>query len=351
MSQVITVKGVSKPYDCIIGSGVISLLREKIKDVTKAKKILVVTDDNVDLLYGNRITELLTEGGFVCCKYVFSNGEENKNMETVTNILEFAMENQISRSDCIIALGGGIVGDVAGFCASICLRGIDFIQIPTTFLAAIDSSVGGKTGVNLRGGKNLAGAFYQPKLVICDTDFLNTLSPEIFSDGTAEAIKYGVIFDKSLFEKLRKDFSDDIENIISRCIYLKAQVVSQDEFDTGRRQLLNFGHTIGHAIEKCSNFTISHGRAVAIGMVMASRGAYKMGYTDKDNSIEIAKILNNNNLPVSSSFDIENLLDVMVRDKKRQGEEITLVIPEKIGKCVLKTIPVNSLKEFLKCAL
>ncbi len=346
----ISVEGVSNPYNCIIGKGVISLLPEKISALTKAKKVLLITDDNVDNLYGEMVLNLITDGGFDCIKFVFQNGEEHKNLETVSNILEFAVKNEISRSDCIVALGGGIVGDTAGFCASILLRGIDFIQIPTTFLSAIDSSVGGKTGVNLREGKNLAGAFYQPKTVICDTDFLSSLTPDLFSDGTAEAIKYGVIFDKELFYKFSTNFSENITDIISRCIELKADVVKQDEFDTGLRQLLNFGHTIGHSIEKCSNYKISHGKAVAIGMVMASRAGYKMEISKEDYSNDIVSVLKKNNLPYRCEFSPKELLSVMLKDKKRTSSNITLVIPQELGKCVLYKCPVDQLENFINLA-
>ncbi len=351
MNKIITVDGISRPYDCIIGSGAISCLNEKISSLTKAKKVLLITDDNVDLLYGEKVLSLIKSGGFDCFKFVFPHGENHKNLKTVSDILEFAMEKEISRSDCIVALGGGIVGDTAGFCASIALRGIDFIQIPTTFLSAIDSSVGGKTGVNLDHGKNLAGAFYQPKAVVCDTDFLSTLTPEIFSDGTAEAIKYGVIFDKNLYESLGEDFSARLTEVISRCIALKAEVVKADEFDLGLRQLLNFGHTIGHAIEKCSDFAISHGHAVAIGMVMIARASYKTGLTKEDLSLDIIRVLQANNLPVSASFSADDLLSAMLRDKKRTSDGITLVIPEAIGKCVLHKIPIEELRKFIEFAL
>ena len=351
MFKSITVSKIASPYDCIIGSGALGLLTEKIPLVTNARRFLVITDDTVDSLYSDKLLSLLSDGGFDCVKFVFPHGENHKNLGTVSDILEFAADNRFTRSDGIIALGGGICGDVAGFAAAIMLRGIDFIQIPTTFLAMIDSSVGGKTGVNLVHGKNLAGAFYQPKLVICDTDFLDTLPPERFSDGTAEAIKYGAVFDKALFDRLASDFRADISDIIYRCIQLKATVVAEDEFDNGRRQLLNFGHTIGHAIEKCSDFEISHGHAVAIGMVMAARAAYKTGISSEDFSPAIADILSRNNLPSSTDIPASDLLSVMLLDKKRKSGSITLVLPKKIGECVLHKIPVCELENFINLAI
>lgn len=351
MTDTVTVGNVSRPYDCIVGSGIIDTLLEKIPQVTKAKRFLVVTDDNVDAIYGEKILSLLVSGGFDCVKFVFPHGEEHKNLSTISDILEFAAENNISRSDCIIAFGGGIVGDTAGFSAAINLRGIDFIQIPTTFLAMIDSSVGGKTGVNLKHGKNLAGAFYQPRLVLCDTDFLATLSEEVFRDGVSEAIKYGAIFDKSLFDKFSGDFSSQISGIIGRCIRLKADVVGKDEFDTGCRQLLNFGHTIGHAIEKCSHFSISHGHAVAIGMVMAARAGEKMGISKENSAAEIAQVLSICHLPVKADIPASDLLSVMLNDKKRSSDSLTLVLPEEIGKCILHKIPIGKLEEFINLAV
>ena len=351
MFKTVTVSGIASPYDCVIGSGSLKLLPEKIPLVTKARRFLVVTDDMVDSIYGDKVLSLLSDSGYDCVKFVFPNGEEHKNLGTISDILEFAADNGFTRSDGIIALGGGICGDVAGFAAAVMLRGIDFIQIPTTFLAMIDSSVGGKTGVNLIHGKNLAGAFYQPRLVICDTDFLKTLPPERFSDGTAEAVKYGAIFDKALFDALASDFRADISDIIYRCIELKAMVVAEDEFDNGQRQLLNFGHTIGHAIEKCSNFEISHGHAVAIGMVMAARATFKEGISKEDFSPIISDVLLRNNLPVSTDIPAPELLSVMLLDKKRKSESITLVLPKTIGECILYKIPTCELEKFINLAI
>lgn len=348
--KTVSVNGVSSPYDCFIGSGIISLLPEKLSSLTKALKVLLISDDIVDALYGEKVFSLISES-FECVKYVFPHGEDNKNLSTVSDILEFAAKNNISRSDCIVALGGGIVGDTAGFCASIALRGIDFIQIPTTLLSAVDSSVGGKTGVNLRQGKNLAGSFYQPKTVLCDTDFLCSLPSDIFADGTAEAIKYGVIFDKKLFNRFSSDFRCNIDEIIRKCIFLKAKIVEEDEFDTGQRQLLNLGHTIGHAIEICSDFSISHGSAVAIGMVMAARASFKLGVSSVDLSDEIAKVLKLNKLPVSCDFSAKELLSVMHKDKKRTSNGITLVLPREIGNCVLFPCREERLKEFIEYAI
>ncbi len=349
MTKKVTVKGVKKPYDIIIGKDILHILPEKIKELTKAKTVAVITDDHVDALYSHTVLDMLQRAGFHVLKFAFQNGEKHKTMETICDILEFLAENSVTRSDLIVALGGGIVGDVSGYAAASYLRGIDFIQVPTTFLAAIDSSVGGKTGVNLKSGKNLAGAFYQPRLVVCDTRTFDTLSEDNFKEGVSEAIKYGAICDKELFDLLSKNSTMDIESVVERCVSIKADIVSADEFDTGKRQLLNFGHTIGHAIEKTTNFEISHGIAVGIGMAIISKISDRLGWSTEDTHSQIIKCLENNGIPTNTDATTEELLSAIVKDKKRNGETINLVIPEKIGRCVLKTVKVSLLKEVLQC--
>lgn len=349
MIRKVKVKGVKKPYDIIIGKDILNIIPEKIKEITKAKNIVVITDDNVDKFHSENIMNMLKDNGFNAIKFVFNHGEENKTMKTICDILEFMAENNVTRSDLIIALGGGIVGDVSGYAASSYLRGIDFIQVPTSFLAAIDSSVGGKTGVNLKAGKNLAGAFYQPRLVVCDIKTFDTLPHENFTEGVSETIKYGVICDKEIFNLLLENETFDVESVIERCVSIKAQIVSEDEFDTGRRQLLNFGHTIGHAIEKATDFKITHGMAVGIGMAFISHISDEMGWSKEITYPKVVKCLENHNIPISIDIETDELLSTMVKDKKRMGDVINLVIPEEIGKCVLKSINVSELKEVLEC--
>ncbi len=247
-----------KPYDVVIGKGEINNLSEAISRLGKSGKIAVITDENVGKFYGEKITTLLEKNNV--CYVEMKSGEEHKSMKTVAEILETLAKNKLTRSDLIVALGGGIVGDVAGYVAACYLRGVDFVQVPTTLLAMVDSSVGGKTGVNLSAGKNLAGAFHQPILVIIDEDFLETLPEEEFKNGMGEVIKYGCIADKDLLKKLSKP-NINLEEIIARCVEIKAGFVEQDEFDNGERQKLNFGHTLGHAIEKVSGFSVPHGQA------------------------------------------------------------------------------------------
>ena len=253
----------SKEYDVKIGASLLHTIGEEVAKVCKVGSAAIISDSNVWPLYGETAANSLRNAGFRVVYFVFPAGESSKNGSTYLSILNFLAENQITRSDCVIALGGGVVGDITGFAAATFLRGISYIQIPTTLLAAVDSSLGGKTAIDLESGKNLAGAFCQPKLVLCDVNTLNTLPEEIFRDGCAEVIKYGILYDPQLFAKLQKEGLDfDRESVIARCVELKRDVVMRDEFDTGERQKLNLGHTIGHGIEAHSNFTISHGKAV-----------------------------------------------------------------------------------------
>ncbi|MBQ4347528.1 MAG: 3-dehydroquinate synthase, partial [Firmicutes bacterium] len=242
----------------------------------------------------------------------------------------------------------GVVGDLAGFCAAIYRRGMDFIQIPTTFLAAIDSSVGGKTGVDLASGKNLAGVFHQPRLVVCDTETFNTLSPDIFSEGTAEAIKYGLIADEALFEKISSgDFLSETDEIVSRCVDIKGGIVSRDEFDKGERRLLNLGHTFAHAIENLSEYKISHGTAVGMGLVLAAQTAVKKGLCEENLLDKTKEALKNNSLSVSSPYTLSEMLPVILSDKKRESDAITLVLPIRAGECILQKLPVKELGAYL----
>ncbi len=341
----------SVKYEVLIGGGLLDTCGGLIKNVANPQVLAVITDDTVNGLYGERVVKSLNNSGFKVVKYVFPHGEESKSAENFVNILEFLAENHLTRSDMIVALGGGVVGDIAGFCASAYLRGIKFIQIPTTLLAAVDSSVGGKTAINLKAGKNLAGAFHQPSLVICDTDTFSTLPQDIYSCGVAEAIKYGVITDENLFAEMLGDYRKNIDKTVARCIEIKSRIVEEDEFDTGTRQLLNLGHTIGHAVEKCSNFAISHGHGVAIGMVIVARGTEKMGVCPKGTAQAIISALKKCDLPTECPYSAGELLSVALSDKKRSGSYITLVLPEKIGKCILKKIPTDSLEDFIEKGL
>lgn len=334
----------SKEYEVLIGNGILSTLGERCVNLLGKSKAVIVTDSNVAPLWLGKAKQSLEDAGIETFTYIFPAGEESKNKETLFELLEFMAENKLTRSDFAVALGGGVTGDMTGLAASLYLRGIPFVQVPTTLLAAVDSSVGGKTAVNLTAGKNLMGAFYQPSLVLCDTDTLGTLSAEIFADGMAEVIKYGVIFDKELFDTVKGgNISDKLERIIARCVELKRDVVAKDEFDKGERQLLNFGHTMAHSIEKCSNFEISHGSAVAIGMVIAAKAGDALGWSDDDCTDEIINANKNNSLPCECSFSPDELAQAALSDKKRAGDSIAFVAPRKIGECYLKKVSVDVL--------
>lgn len=335
-------------YNIVIDKGILPKSGDMIKEVTSAERVAVITDDTVDKLYSDVVMKSLSDAGFETFKFVFPHGEKSKNISTFSSILEFLAESGLTRTDALVALGGGVVGDVAGFAAASYLRGIDFIQIPTTLLACVDSSVGGKTAIDLKAGKNLAGAFYQPKLVIADFETLSTLTDGIFADGMAEVIKYGVIFDKAFFEFLRdNEAKDNLEYVITRCVELKRDIVNADEKEKGVRALLNFGHTVGHAIEKCSGYKIPHGSAVAVGMVIISRAAYKCSFCGENYADIIASLNKKYSLPVSTDFSANELSSAAMADKKRAGDKIKLIIPEALGNCVIKSVPTSELKKII----
>ncbi len=339
----------SKEYNVNIGSGLLDTIGEKIKEIKRQCRVVLVSDDNVFPLYGETVKNSLEGNGYSVCEFVVANGEESKSFENYQKILEFCAENSITRTDLFVALGGGVVGDLTGFVASTYLRGVDFVQIPTTVLAMVDSSVGGKTAINLKAGKNLCGAFYQPIAVFADCDTLKTLPEETFNDGCAEIIKYGMILDKDFLEFLQNnEIKDNIEYVIKRCVEIKRDVVSHDEFENGERKLLNFGHTIGHAIEKCSNLTISHGSAVAIGMVIATKGAYEVGMSEEDFSDVLLPILKKNSLPTTCEFSAEELYKASLSDKKRSFDTMSLVVPEELGLCKIMKLPVEDLQNFIE---
>ena len=337
------------PYTISIENGILDKCGAYTRAVTTAQTAVLVTDDIVDALYAARAEQSLQAAGFRTLKFVFPNGEASKNLRVYGEILEFLAENHVTRTDCIVALGGGVVGDMAGFAAATYQRGIDFVQIPTTLLSCVDSSVGGKTAVDLSAGKNLVGAFYQPRAVLCDPQTLSTLSDEIFADGMAEVIKYGAIFSREFFDFLQEnDAKEHIETVIARCVTFKRDVVEKDERDLGLRGLLNFGHTLGHAVEGCSHFSVSHGKGVAIGMVLMARGAYKCGLTETDCTAELIAVLQKYRLPTETPFSAEDLFTHALSDKKRDGGKITLIVPKTLGECVLYKTDTEMLKNVIE---
>ena len=342
----------SKCYCVNIGSGLMPALAQQIKSVCSSKKIALISDTNVFPYYGERTKSALEQNGFQVVSFVFPAGEESKNGSTYLAILNFLAENALTRTDALVALGGGVVGDMTGFVAATYLRGIAYIQIPTTVLAAVDSSVGGKTAIDLPAGKNLVGAFCQPKMVLCDPDTLKTLPEDIFRDGCAEVIKYGVLYDPKLFEELtERGLSFPRETVIARCVELKRNVVMEDEFDTGSRMKLNFGHTIGHGVEAKSNFAISHGKAVAIGMCIVARAAAAKGYCSVDVRDRILRTVEGFGLPTQTIYDAQALFHSALSDKKRSGSHVDLIIPFEIGDCRITPVEITQIQSFIGAGL
>ena len=339
----------SKEYRVLIGSNLIPTLGTEVSAVINGRKVMIVSDSNVWPLYGATVANYLTEAGFQVSNFVFVAGEASKTPETYFMLLQALSENHLSRQDCVIALGGGVVGDLAGFAASTYQRGTGYVQVPTTVLAMVDSSVGGKTGIDLPAGKNLVGTFYQPNLVLCDTDILSTLPEQEFRSGCAEVIKYAILFDEALFQRLEeKGEHFDREVVISRCINWKKKTVEEDEYDTGCRQMLNLGHSIGHSIEKASHFSISHGFAVAAGIGIISRSATALGLCSKEDSNRIIDLLKQFSLPVTTIFTASELANIACGDKKRVANSINLIIPATIGCCKQHLLPLEMLESFIK---
>jgi len=334
----------SKKYDVLIGEGLLQNIGNLLLNTLKRLcQIAIISDSNVYPIYSKAVTEQLSAAGYQVIHYVFPAGEASKNTATYLEILNFLAENKFTRSDAVLALGGGVTGDMTGFAAATYLRGIDYIQVPTTLLAMVDSSVGGKTAIDLPIGKNLVGAFYQPRLVVCDLNTLNTIPESVFCDGCAEVVKYGVLYDAKLFDHLAENgLSFDRESVVARCVELKRDVVAEDEFDTGARQKLNLGHTIGHGIEAQSNFTITHGQAVAMGMAIIARAGCKGIYE------QLVAVLQKFHLPVKTSFSAKQLYNSALSDKKRSGGTVNLIIPETIGKCNIIPTPVTELETFIE---
>ena len=339
----------SRRYDIRIERGLRRRAGELGRGGTNAGTGMLVSDDSVWPLYGETVQKSLVDAGFSVCRFVFPHGESSKCAKTYLALLDALCENRLTRADAALALGGGVAGDLTGFAASTYLRGIGFIQIPTTLLAMVDSSVGGKTAIDLPAGKNLAGTFYQPWLVLCDPDCLTTLPEEIFHDGCAEVIKYAVLGNAPFFDDLRAGSAHaQLEHIIETCVTMKRDIVAQDEFDRGQRQLLNLGHTFGHGIEACSGFAVSHGSAVAIGMAMMVRAAAAFGLCTEKTRDTVVDILRQYDLPVDCAFRAKDMLPTILHDKKAAGDTINLIVPTAVGQCRIVKTPASEIMDWLR---
>jgi 3-dehydroquinate synthase len=332
-----------KSYEIAIASGILSQLGEKMKQLKLDKKVLVISNPEIFDYYGGNCLQSLEKAGFEVYEHLISAGEVYKNLQSVEQIYDAALEHHLERSSTLVALGGGVIGDLTGFAAATWLRGINFVQVPTSLLAMVDASIGGKTGVNHPQGKNLIGAFYQPKLVLIDPDLLQTLPEREFRAGMAEVIKYGVIWDADLFAQLEQandiDRFESIEpellnTILVRSCQAKAEVVSQDETEAGLRAILNYGHTIGHAIESLTNYqTFVHGETVALGMIAAGEIAIQMGYWKETSGNRQHDLIVKAGLPtkVSAEVTVKDILETIKNDKKVKSGKVRFILPTKIG--------------------
>ena len=313
-------------------------------------KTAVISDETVAAIYLNRARASLERAGFEVCAYAVPAGEASKSIVSYAQVLGFLADQSMTRSDTVVALGGGVVGDLAGFAAATYMRGIKAVQVPTTLLACVDSSVGGKTGIDLPQGKNLAGAFWQPVLTLIDPDLLRSLPSEVYRDGLAEVIKYAAIRDERLYDLLPYEL-DEEEEVIRRCVDIKRGIVAGDERDAGERQLLNFGHSVGHAIERLSDYSIPHGQAVAIGMCLMARAAAKMDLCAKGDAGKLIGMIRVLGLPTECPYPADDVFDAMLRDKKRAGDRITLVMFHGIGDCRLHSYTLNEARQVLNSGL
>lgn len=310
----------------------------------------LISDHSVMPLYGGRLQARLEEAGFRVVHHSVPAGEASKSLERFGELLQFLASQGLTRDDAVFALGGGVVGDLAGFAAASYLRGIPLVQIPTSLLACVDSSVGGKTAIDLPQGKNLAGAFHPARLTLIDPDLLRSLPEAAYRDGLAEVVKTAAIADSDLFFSIPYDV-DEEEEIIRRCVAIKAGIVKEDLLDLGRRQLLNFGHSFGHAIESLSAFRLSHGQAVAMGMAIIARASHALGLCSRDASGRLIGLLHLLGLPTACDMAEEDIFRVFLSDKKRRQDRVTLVMLHALGDCRLKECSLDEAREILRLGL
>lgn len=338
-----------KKYEIIIKKGAFENIEPEIKKIYNGVKIVIITDENIYNLYGDQLT-LILKKNYKLKTIIIKPGENSKSMETLAYVYEM-FSGFLKRSDLVLAFGGGVVGDLTGFAASTFMRGVKFIQIPTTLLSQVDSSVGGKTAINLPNGKNLAGSFYHPEKVIIDPLFLNSLPEKYFYDGMGEMIKYACIKDRDLFNDLKKSKEDtykNIEKLIYTCLNIKKELVEKDDKDYGIRMLLNFGHTLGHAIEKHFDYSISHGQAVCMGMYHITKNSQRLGFTKPGVIEDLTKLFKlhniNYNLPISTA----DIMKYIHLDKKNDSDFINLVLLKELGNAFIKKIQIRDLNNFVR---
>ncbi len=334
-------------YNVLIGAGLTAQLGQLVSDVKKKCNVALVTDSNVGVLHSEKVIKSLTASGFNVKTFVFKAGEESKTVATYMEIITFLAQNKFNRTDLVVALGGGVVGDMAGFAAATYMRGIDYIQVSTSLLSSIDSSVGGKVAVDLPEGKNLLGAFHQPKLVVIDTDLLNTLPEEFWLDGMGEAVKYAVMCGGYCYDIMAsKTIKENIVDFIYECVRIKRDIVVADEKEGGCRKLLNLGHTIGHAIEKESTFTITHGRAVMMGLKYIVKISQNKGLLEKSTALKIIDLLDMYECG-ECEYSNKTLLGHIGMDKKAKGNSMDIILIKDIGECLIEEIKIADLMEVM----
>ena len=343
----LTVNLPQNSYEIAIAPGNLSQLGRQMQQLNLGKKVLLISNPGIFNYYGDICLKSLENAGFEVFKHLIPAGETYKHLQSIEKVYDTALANRLERSSTLVALGGGVIGDMTGFAAATWLRGVNFVQVPTSLLAMVDASVGGKTGVNHPRGKNLIGAFYQPKLVLIDPDVLNTLPEREFRAGMAEVIKYGIIWDEDLFTKLEQASNIDsfqtmerelLSTILIRSCQAKADVVSQDEKESGIRAILNYGHTIGHAVESLTNYQeFVHGEAVAIGMVAAGKIAVNMGLWTATEAQRQDALIKKSRLPIKipSALKLNDILSTLQSDKKVKAGKVRFVLPTTIGKVII----------------
>lgn len=339
----------SRSYDVTIAPGLIDRVGELLRPLTGAQNVALICGDIVYPLYAERAVRALEGAGFRVFVRTIPHGEEHKTLAAFGDILNFLCDSELGRGDLVLALGGGVTGDLALFAAACYRRGCGYASIPTTLLAAVDASVGGKGGVDLPGGKNQAGCFYQPLAVLCDPETFSTLPARELRCGLAEVVKTAVLFDRALFDTLRGGYDPArAEEIVAACVRYKAALVERDEYERGERRLLNLGHSFGHAVERCSGYTIPHGEAVAIGLAMITRAAAKRGHLGTLEAEEIVSLLRSLALPTACPYPASALFESLKNDKKRAGGTLTLVVPRAIGRCELRELPLVEAADWLR---
>ncbi len=333
-----------RPYEVCIAPGLLHDLGPRAAALFAPRRAMLVSDDRVFPRHGPAAEASLTRVGFQVSRFVIPHGESSKTLPTYTALVQSLFENDFTGDDVIIALGGGVVGDLAGFAAATYHRGLPCLQVPTTLLATVDASVGGKTAVNLPGGKNQVGAFHQPALVLCDPALLETLPDIEYQNGCAEIIKCALLQSEPLFRAISEvPVSEQLEPVIAACVEIKRDFVQADERDTGQRRLLNLGHTVGHAIEVCSHYAVPHGLAVSMGMATVTRAACHRGLCAPETLSALEDLLAAYGLPTTTDYSAQALAAAALSDKKRRGDTLPLVLPEAVGHCRLEPVPVDEL--------